>query len=156
MKGKRLLLLMLFIGGPIVVFSLWITGFINFWFYGIGDIDANVSDYYLELEAIDGEYSVTIDLSEPVSNEGKILYDDGLHEIYVSDVIVQNEANYEVYFRTSGKYNFRGATLVSARMVLLSTSKQMLMQRIKVKRLKYTNLVHLDLILTMGTTSECI
>ena len=114
MKGKRLLLLTLFIGGPIVVFSLWITGFINLWFYGIGDIASNVNDYSLNIETIDGEYSVTIDLSDPESNEGKILYNDGEHQIYVSDVIVQNEGNYEVYFRTSGKYNFRRATLVSA------------------------------------------
>ena len=114
MKGKRLLLKTILIGLPIVVFLLWITGSINLWFYGIGDIANNVKGYYLELEPIDGEYSVTLDLSDPRSNEGKVLYDDGDNEIYVSEVIVRDDTQYQVYFRTSGKYNVHGATLVSA------------------------------------------
>lgn len=113
MKRERLLLKTILIGLPIVVFLLWITGSINLWFYGIGDIADNVKDYYLELEPLDGEYSVMIDLSDPKSNKGKFLYNDSVHQIYVSDVIVKNEANYEVYFRTSGKYDLHGATLVS-------------------------------------------
>ncbi len=113
MKGKRLLVKTIFIGLPIVVFLLWITGAINLWFYGISNIADNVKDYHLELEPIDGEYSVMIDLSDLKSNEGKVLYDDGENQIYVSDVIVRNKTDYEVYFRTSGKYNLHGATLVS-------------------------------------------
>ncbi len=113
MNRKRLLLKAMLIGLPIVVCLLWITGSINLWFYGMGDIADNVKDYYLELEPIDGTYSVLIDLSDPESNEGKVLFDDGEHQIYVSDVITLNEANYEVFFRTSGKYNLHGATLVS-------------------------------------------
>lgn len=114
MKGKRLLLKTILIGLPIVVFLLWITGSINLWFYGIGDIANNVKGYYLELEPLDGEYSVTIDLSNPKSNEGKVLYDDGDNQIYVFEVIVRDDTQYQVYFRTSGKYNVHGATLVSA------------------------------------------
>lgn len=114
MKGKRLLLKTILIGLPIVVFLLWISGSINLWFYGIGDIANNVKGYYLELEPIEGEYSVTIDLSDPKSNEGKVLYDDGDNQIYVSEVIVRDDTQYQVYFRTSGKYNVHGATLVSA------------------------------------------
>ena len=114
MKGKRLLLKTILIGLPIVVFLLWVTGLINLWFYGIGDIHGNVNAYYLEKEPIDGEYSVTIDLSDPESNEGKVLYDDGDNQIYVFDVIVRDDTQYQVYFRSSGKYNLHGATLVSA------------------------------------------
>lgn len=113
MNRKRLLLKAMLIGLPIVLCLLWITGAINLWFYGMGDIANNVKDYYLELEPIDGTYSVLIDLSDPESNEGKVLFDDGEHQIYVSDVITLNEAIYEVFFRTSGKYNLHGATLVS-------------------------------------------
>lgn len=98
MNRKRLLLKAMLIGLPIVVCLLWITGSINLWFYGMGDIADNVKDYYLELEPIDGTYSVLIDLSDPESNEGKVLFDDGEHQIYVSDVITLNEANYEVFF----------------------------------------------------------
>lgn len=114
MKGKSLKLKTILIGFPIVVFLLWITGSINVWFYDIGNIANNVNDYYLELEPIDGKYSVTIDLSDPKSNEGKVLYDDGDNQIYVFDVIVQDDTQYEVYFRSSGKYNLYGASLVSA------------------------------------------
>ena len=114
MKGKRLSFKTILIGLPVVIFVLWITGSINLWFYTIGDIANNVNDYYLELEPVDGEYSVTIDLSDPKSNEGKVLYDDGNNQITVFDVIVRDDTQYEVYFRASGKYNFRGATLVSA------------------------------------------
>ncbi|MER2010415.1 MAG: hypothetical protein ABS939_23545 [Psychrobacillus sp.] len=113
MNRKQLLLKAMLIGFPIMVCLLWFTGAINLWFYGMGDIANNVKDYYLELEPIDGTYSVSIDLSDPESNEGKVLFDDGEHQIYVSDVITLNEANYEVFFRTSGKYNLHGATLVS-------------------------------------------
>lgn len=113
MKGKRLLLKTILIGIPIIVFLLWITGSINLWFYGIRDIAVNVEVYYLEHDTIDSEYSVTIDLSDPKSNEGKVLYDDGENQIYVSNVIVRDE-KYQVYFRTSGKFNLHGASLVSA------------------------------------------
>ena len=114
MKGNRFLLKTIFIGVPIVVFLLWISGFINLWFYEMGDIADNVEGYYLEHDTIDGEYSVTIDLSDPKSNEGKVLYDDGEHQIYVSEVIDRNDTDYQVHFRASGKYNFHGASLVSA------------------------------------------
>ncbi|MEG0471009.1 MAG: hypothetical protein RR588_01615 [Solibacillus sp.] len=96
-----------------MVFLLWITGAINLWLYEISNIAGNVKDFHLELEPINGEYSVMIDLSDLKSNEGKVLYDDGENQIYVSDVLVRNETDYEVYFRTSGKYNIHGATLVS-------------------------------------------
>ena len=97
MKRKRLLLKVIIIGLPITVFLLWITGAINLWFYGMGDISDNVKFYSLELKPIDGEYSVLIDLSDLESNRGKILYDDGEHQIYISDVFISNEENYEVF-----------------------------------------------------------
>ena len=111
---KRILLIIAILFGlHIAVFLLWITGAIHLWFYGMGDIANNVKDYSLELEPVDSEYSVLIDLSDLESNEGKTLYDDGEHQIYVSDVIISNDANYEVLFRSRGKYNLHGATLVS-------------------------------------------
>jgi hypothetical protein len=48
-----------------------------------------------------------------LSNEGKVLYDDGENQIYVSKVFVHNESEYEVIFRSSGTYRLGGATLVS-------------------------------------------
>ena len=110
MKGKRVLL----IGIPIIVFLLWITGSVNLWFYSIRDIAGNVEVYYLEHDTINSEYSVSIDLSDPKSNEGKVLYDDGENQIYISDVIVRNEKEHLVHFRTSGNYNLYGASLVTA------------------------------------------
>mgnify|MGYP006380930523 FL=1 len=112
MKGKGKLLKTILIGIPIIVFLLWMTGSIQLWFDGIRYFHGNVEDYYLEHSIIDGEYSVTIDLSDPNSNEGKILYDDGENQIYVSEVIIRDE-NYQVYFQTSGKYSLKGASLVS-------------------------------------------
>ena len=113
MKQKRLLLKGIIIGFPITVFLLWITGAINLWFYDIGDIANNEKFYSLELKPIEGEYSVLIDLRDLESNVGKTLYDDGEHRIYVSNVFISDDANYDVSFRSSGKYNLYGATLVS-------------------------------------------
>lgn len=42
------------------------------------------------METIEEHYSVMLDLSDPESNIGKVLYDYGDHQIYVSGVIVDN------------------------------------------------------------------
>ncbi|MBM7608547.1 hypothetical protein JOD29_001792 [Lysinibacillus composti] len=82
--------------------------------------------------------------------------------MYVFDVIVRDTTQYQVYFRTSGKYNLHVATLVlqlsinAFRVVLLTILKLMLMQLTVAILLKFTNLVLLYLIILMGMTSDCI
>lgn len=84
----------------------------SLWMKGISHV-ANDEGYRNAAHPVKGEYSVELDLSDLGSNEGKVLYDDGENQIYVSNVIVNNESDYEVYFRSSGTFSLGGATLVS-------------------------------------------
>lgn len=103
-----------FIGIAIItLLVLWVSGLMNLWINGISYVTNNVDNYSVEAFPVDGEYSVTIDLSDLDSNKGKVLYDDGENQIYVSDVLVHNKSDYQIYFRSSGTYNLNGATLVS-------------------------------------------
>lgn len=96
-----------------IVVIFWIGQRANLWINGIGIIANDVEDYYYTAFPVDGEYSVEIDLNDLESNEGKVLFDDGESEIYVSEVIFRND-NYELHFRSSGKFDMGGASLVSA------------------------------------------
>ena len=64
-------------------------------------------------QPVDGEYVIQIDLSDFNNNEGKILFDDGENQIYISRVFVHNNSDYQVNLRSSGNYSLRSATLVS-------------------------------------------
>lgn len=96
-----------------IVVLFWIAQRANLWINGIGIIANDVEDYYYTAFPVDGEYSVEIDLNDLESNEGKVLFNDGENEIYVSEVIFRND-NYELYFRSSGKFDMGGASLISA------------------------------------------
>ncbi|GGC95340.1 hypothetical protein GCM10007216_27630 [Thalassobacillus devorans] len=80
---------------------------------GINHIADDAERYMNNAHNMEGDYTITIDLSDPESNEGKFLFDDEEgNQIYVSKII-ENESNYEVIFRSSGTYSRGGATLVS-------------------------------------------
>ncbi len=103
--------LLIVIVGIVVLF--WIGQMASLWITGISKIADDVEDYYYTSIPVDGEYSVEINLTDLESNEGKVLFDDGENQIYVREVLFRNE-NYELYFRSSGKFDFGGASLVSA------------------------------------------
>lgn len=97
-----------------ISFFLWASGLFGIWMYGISYFSKNVDAYYNNGSPVEGEYSVSIDLSDLKSNEGKVVYDDGKNQIYVSKVFNNDESGYEVSFQSSGNYHMNGATLVSA------------------------------------------
>ncbi|WP_391118588.1 hypothetical protein [Psychrobacillus sp. L3] len=103
----------LIIGVGTIAFILWISGWLNLWINGISVIANDVEGYRIHSYPVDGEYSVKIDLSDFDSNEGKVLYDDGENQIYVEKVWVNGNSDYEVWFRSSGTYSLRGATVVT-------------------------------------------
>lgn len=108
---KRHFLKVLIIGITIIAFIFWISGWLNLWINGISVIANDIEGYRLHSYPVDGEYSVKIDLNDIDSNEGKVLYNDGENQIYAEKVLVDGQS--EVYFRSSGNYSLRGATLVS-------------------------------------------
>jgi len=95
----------LFIPRAVEVFNLRIQG-IN---YFTNDIE----NYHNNTHLIEGEYTIEIDLNNLENNKGKLLFDDGENQIYVSKVIAHNTREYELFFRSSGSYSLGGATIVS-------------------------------------------
>ncbi len=94
-----------------------LTGIIGFCKRGIAHI-ANDAEHFSDLQGhiIEGDYSVSIDLSNLESNIGKELYNDGTHKIYVSFVDDTGDINtggYRIGFRASGQYSLSKATLIS-------------------------------------------
>ncbi|OIJ08804.1 hypothetical protein BKP35_17425 [Anaerobacillus arseniciselenatis] len=110
---RRIYIKVALVGVFVILLTLWGSGWLNLWKNGISVIANDVDRYHLQTYPIDGEYTVTIDLSDLRSNVGKVLYDDGNNQIYVETVYVRNESDFEVGFRTSGTYRLSGATLVS-------------------------------------------
>ncbi|GGA60557.1 hypothetical protein [Ornithinibacillus halotolerans] len=92
---------------------LWISGILGIWIEGINYVHGKVDRYSFESSPVQGEFSVEIDLSDFDSNKGKVVYNDGENQIYVSEVLVHGGTDYQVSFRSSGTYNLNGATLVS-------------------------------------------
>lgn len=86
---------------------------INLHVNGISHIAEQVDDYFKITEPVDGEFKVDLDLKNLESNEGKILFDDGESQISVLEVVPQEEAGYEVIFRSHGAELPNGAALVS-------------------------------------------
>ncbi len=86
---------------------------LGLWINGISHLSNNTERHFNNAHPVDGEYVVQIDLSDFGSNEGKILFDDGENQIYISRVFVQNNSDYQVVFRSRGNFNLSSATLVS-------------------------------------------
>ncbi|MGX9134112.1 hypothetical protein ACWV26_06980 [Rummeliibacillus sp. JY-2-4R] len=101
----------------IVVLFLWLSGRLLFWTKGIEYV-ADVPSGFINHKGhvISGESTVSIDLSNLERNIGKEVYNDGQHKIYVSWIRNTGDINkggYEIFFRSSGKYSFSKATLIS-------------------------------------------
>ena len=64
---------------------------------------------------IEGQYQISIDLSDLDSNIGKELYNDGTHRIYVNQVVNHGSSagGYIISFRSSGQYSLTNASLIS-------------------------------------------
>ena len=80
---------------------------------GINYFTNDIEKYHNNAHPIEGEYTIEIDLNNLENNKGKVLFDDGENQIYVSKVIAHNTKEYEVFFSSSGNYSLGGATVVS-------------------------------------------
>lgn len=101
----------------ILLSILWSSGLMGLWTNGISVI-ANNTKLFTDASGhvIQGNYSVSITLSNLESNLGKDLYNDGVHRIYVSHVDNTGSVSsggYRVGFRACGQYSLKGATLIS-------------------------------------------
>jgi hypothetical protein len=110
----------LFISLPIIVvvfLVLRLTGLIGVWTDGMAYI-ANNTEEFTDTKGhfVQGEYLISIDLSDLESNIGKELYNDGTHKIYVSwidNTGTINSGGYRIGFRSSGHYSITDASLIS-------------------------------------------
>ncbi len=93
------------------------SGLLGLWSKGIASIANNISEYTTSSgEPLQGEYSVTIDLSDLEGNIGKVLYSDKTHKIYVSwldNTQGKGPGEYRILFRSQGEYSLKGASLIS-------------------------------------------
>ena len=101
----------------IIVLILWVTGLIGIWTHGMSYIANNTKDFTdTKGHILEGEYSISIDLSNLESNIGKDLYNDGTHRIYVSRIDNTGSVNtggYRIGFRSDGIYSLNSASLIS-------------------------------------------
>ncbi|RAP75995.1 hypothetical protein [Paenibacillus montanisoli] len=104
----------------IVGFGIWLvfrlTDLPELWTREMADIVNDTSVFSdRHGHAVDGEYSVSIDLSDLDSNVGKELYNDGKHRIYVMwvDNVGVSGGGYRIGFRAVGTYSHNGASLIS-------------------------------------------
>jgi hypothetical protein len=101
----------------ITAFILWQFGLIGLWHQGMSYI-VNNTERYTDAEGhiLQGDHSISIDLSDLESNIGKELYNDGVHRIYVGWIDNTgniNSGGYRIGFRSSGEYSLSGASLIS-------------------------------------------
>ena len=114
-KPKRLVFILPIV--TLLLLLLWLTGLFGIWTKGISHIADNTNDFNInKSHSVQGEHSLSIDLSNLESNIGKDLFNDGTHRIYVSSVNNTgsiNSGGYMINFRSSGRYSTNHATLVS-------------------------------------------
>jgi len=98
----------------LILIALIGNGTIGTWRYGISYQFWN-NDYSVDYIRDTGEYSLEIDLTNPKSNEGKVLYEDPSTgcKIVVTRVLAEDD-RHEIDFRAYGSYDRAGGTLVSA------------------------------------------
>lgn len=94
-----------------VFFVIWLTGHLGLWMNGMNHVvdRATISHAH----AFDGTYSVDIDLNDLARNEGKVVLNKDGYQIVVSEVITSGNSDYEVMFRSIGRYSLSDASLVS-------------------------------------------
>jgi len=86
---------------------------VGLWTEGIAYIVNNTKEFNdKEGHIVQGEYSISIDLSNLEGNIGKELYNDGTHRIYVSH-LENTGRTYIIVFRSIGDYSLTSASLVS-------------------------------------------
>jgi hypothetical protein len=99
------------------ILIVWLTGLLGLWTSGMAYIADNTKDFTdTNGYVMQGEYEVSINLDDLLSNDGKELYNDGRRRIYVS--LVNNTGNsntggYSIVFKSCGEYSLSGASLVS-------------------------------------------
>ncbi len=91
----------------------WHNGTFGVWAQGLEYV-ATAGRYTVEDTAVEGEYTLALDLRDLDENTGKILYEDGGCSITVQQVRQENSGNYIVFFRAHGVYPPAGGRLVSA------------------------------------------
>ncbi|PPA70150.1 hypothetical protein [Jeotgalibacillus proteolyticus] len=96
---------------------------------GVSYYTNNIENYHINSYPIEGEYTVDIDMNNLENNQGKVLFDDGENQVYVSKVIAQTEGGYELFFSPSATYRTGGATEVSG--VAYSYSNNRLLNEFK-------------------------
>lgn len=80
---------------------------------GIHGMDHNTDNFLTNRGFRDGKWSVDIDLWEPESNVGKVLFEEDGYSIMVEEVY-QNNEHYCVGFRSYGKYTMNEGAVYSA------------------------------------------
>ncbi len=101
----------------IILLFFWKIGLFGLWTGGISFISSDAEVYTnQEGNIIEGEFPISIDLSNLESNIGKDLYNDGIHRIYVSSLRNTGSVDtggYTIGFRAIGQYSLTGASIIS-------------------------------------------
>ncbi|TDL31947.1 hypothetical protein E2R51_12075 [Jeotgalibacillus sp. S-D1] len=94
-------------------FIPWAVTLYKFQTLGIHSFTNDIESYHNIAHPLDGEYTIEIDLNHLENNEGKVLFDDGENQIYVSKVIAHHPKEFELFFRSNGNASLGGASIVS-------------------------------------------
>lgn len=110
-KLKIVLLLLIIMASAI---NIYLTDSVTWAIKNIGmQAIAYDTDHFMseDSQILEGDYTITIDLSDLSSNIGKELYNDGKHSIKLESI--KESGNFMVTLRSSGEYDYGGATLIS-------------------------------------------
>lgn len=92
-------------------------GYIKLWTKGMTAIANNTEDFTdINSHIVQEEYSISINLKDLESNQGKELYNDGKNKILVSAVDntgMISTGGYRIHFRAYGQYSLNYAELIS-------------------------------------------
>jgi hypothetical protein len=112
MKAKIFIITALLTAVMIVV--LWSSGIFGLWTDGIAFLANNTKKFTDKSgHPLEGNYSLSVDLSDLESNIGKEIYNDGEHRIYVFSLQRTRNGGYDIGFRSSGQYSLSEASLIS-------------------------------------------
>lgn len=110
-KGRIVLLFAILLA--VCALVLWENGTISVFQNGLSFMMQN-SAYHISYSNVDSVAEAEIDLYNPESNVGKIIYDDGECKIEIELVRQEGNGAYNIFFRTHGKYTRSGGTLISS------------------------------------------
>lgn len=110
---KRTIVLLFVISVAVCVVVLWENGTISTFQNGLAFMMHN-SAYHISYSKVDSVAEAEIDLFNLENNAGKIIYDDGECRIEIQVARQEVNGDYNIFFRTHGKYNRSGGTLISA------------------------------------------